>query len=111
MVRGSTPTITLTVADDTLDLGSADNVYVTFKDNSNFGEKTVVTKTGEDIRVSGNVIDVWLTEDESLSLHNGSCAVQVNWIYYEDGDARRGATIAKNIIISQQLLEEEIING
>lgn len=111
MVRGSTPTITLTVGDETLDLGTADNVYVTFTDNPGFGAKTVVTKTGSEISVSGNVVDVWLTEEESLSLANGSAAVQVNWIYYEDGNARRGATLAKNITIFPQLLEEEIING
>ncbi len=106
MIRGTTPTLTLTVGPDTLDLSQADSVYVTVRRGD-----TIVTKTGTDISVSGNVVSCWLTEEESLSVSEGAASIQVNWVYTEDGVEKRAASVVVGINIGRQLLLEELIGG
>lgn len=100
MIRGTTPTLTLTVGDSSIDLSTADAVYVTV---TRGGE--IVTKTGADVSVTGNVVECWLTEEESLKLSDGPANIQVNWTF--DGD-KRAATKVASINIGKQLLLEEI---
>ena len=56
MIRGTTPTFQLKINDETVDLTNSDNVYVTF---AYMGWS--LTKTGEDIDVSAQQVDVYLT--------------------------------------------------
>ena len=106
MIRGTNPTLTLTVGPDTLDLEQADAVYVTIKRGA-----TTVTKSGEDISVDGNVVSCWLTEAESLSVSEGAASIQVNWTYTENGEERRAASVVVGINIGRQLLLEELTGG
>lgn len=102
MIRGTTPTLTFTIADQTVDLSAADNVYVTISQYA-----TSITKTGESVTASGNTVSVWLTQAESMRLVDGKTArVQINWTYTDDltGTKRRAATKAKEITIENQLL-------
>ena len=79
MIRGTTPTFTLTLNDNTIDLTQAVNVYATFKQ----GDK-VLTKTGEDITVTAKTVEVYLNQEETLSFLAGSkVAIQLNWTYAE----------------------------
>ena len=48
MVRATTPTLTLTIKDESVDLTEARNVYVTLNQGDTFN----VTKTGEDIEIA-----------------------------------------------------------
>lgn len=81
MTRGTTPTYTFELEDDSIDLGLAENVYVTFRQ----GRRTL-RKTGEDITVSGNTVQASLTQAESLDFFAGQEPVfaQLNWVY-DDG--------------------------
>lgn len=102
MIRGTTPTLTFTITDESVDLSAADNVYVTISQYA-----TNITKTGESVSVSNNTVSVWLTQRESLMLAVGKPAsVQINWTYTDDltGTKRRAATKAKEITIENQLL-------
>lgn len=100
MVRGTTPNITLTVGDSSIDLETADAVYVTITRGN-----VTVTKTGADLDVSGNVVDVFLTEEESIDLSEGVAYIQVNWVF---DDVKRAATKVAQFVIDKQLLMEEI---
>lgn len=84
--RGTTPTFRLTLRDESIDLGLAANVYATFRQAS----KTL-TKTGEDIDVDGNVVGVYLTQEETLGFSESpQTEVQLNWVY---SDGSRAASV------------------
>ena len=102
MVRATTPTLTLHIADDSIDLTEARAVYVTVAQGA-----TVITKTGDDLEVSENSVSCRLTQEESLTLRPGTAEVQVNWTYLDlDSTTRRASTTVKTIRIEQQLLQE-----
>lgn len=94
--RGTTPTISLTFDDESLDLTQASGVYVTFDSAGN-----VMTKTGADLDVAERQIDVFLSQEETLSFPIGTVAIQVNWIY---ADGKRGASEVAYYNFSPQLL-------
>ena len=103
MIRGTTPTFTLTLCKDCdVDLNLAENVYFTISQ----GERTV-TKTAEDgLNISdGNTVSVFLTQRESSPFADGKADVQLNWTYRdESGALRRAATKVTQIMIDKQLL-------
>ena len=105
MIRATTPTFTFTIRSETLDLSEANNIYFTLTQ----GGRTI-TKTGEDLEVTGQrTVSVWLTQEESLSLVEGSMKVQFNWTYSDiNGNVRRAATQRITIQIDEQLLKEVI---
>lgn len=84
MHQGITPTITLTLP-ETIDLTYANNVYVTFV----CGNKKL-QKTGSDLAIDGNEIEVTLTQEETLAMK--TVYVQVNWTYLEGGATKRAAS-------------------
>ena len=105
MIRATTPTFTFTVKSQTLDLSEAENIYVTLGQG-----RVEITKTGEDVNLTPpRTVEVWLTQQESLSLREGALAVQLNWTYTDlSGNARRAATKIKIIDVTKQLLERVI---
>ena len=106
MVRATTPTFTLTVGTNQLDLTQADAVYVTITQVN-----TTITKTGEDLEIDGNVISCWLEEPDSIKLINGTAQVQVNWVYTDSvtGDIKRAASDIAVIGISDNLIKGALI--
>lgn len=84
MIRGTTPTFTLTMVDEQLDLRQAENVYATFRQRDK-----VLTKTGNDLEINvteedgnfNNVVEVYLSQAESLTFDTGSIELQLNWTY------------------------------
>lgn len=86
MHRGITPTFTLTLPED-IDLTYASNVYVTFKDRKG---KNKITKTGTALTIGTNTIQVYLGQEETLSLSD--VFIQVNWTYQEGGLTKRAAS-------------------
>lgn len=76
MIRGTTPTFTLTLDDDQIDLTQVSNVYATFRQG-----KTTMTKSGSDITVTAHAVDVYLSQSESLTFAPGIIEVQLNWTY------------------------------
>lgn len=109
MIRGTTPTLTLTVGPSSLDLTQADEVLVSFRRQGQ--TENTITKSGADVSVSGNVVSCWLTEEESLAITEGSAGVQVNWLYTENGVQKRAASQVAVINIGKQLLPEPLIGG
>lgn len=107
MIRGTTPTFTFTITNETVDLTAAENVYVTIKQGSK-----EITKSGEDLDVEARVVSVFLNQEESLSLSETMDAeVQINWTYLDPVDntiVRRAATKVKSIKVTKQLLKRVI---
>lgn len=105
MIRGTTPTFTFKIKNQDIDLTQAEHVYVTFAQ----GIK-LIEKSGEDLDIAARQVEVWLTQEESMSLLEGQSAeVQINWTYIDIGaQHRRAATKVKTIPISKQLLKRVI---
>ena len=104
MVRLTTPDFSLTLRDDTIDLNEAANVYVTFQQGS-----YSVTKTGSELDVHGNVIDIWFSQEDMLNFVPGGVNIQINWTYHEkDGKILRVSTGIKRIQITRNLLNKVV---
>ena len=84
MVRGTTPTFRLYLNDEYVDLTQAVNVYVSFKQKD-----TLITKTGEDLDITENEVDVYLSQAETLKFIKGDAEIQLNWTYL---DGRRACS-------------------
>ena len=105
MIRATTPTFTLTISGDTVDLTEAYAVYVTIAQG-----KTIITLTGDALTVSANTVSCFLTQAQALSLgDNLPAKVQVNWTYTDtDEVTKRAATKVVTIQIGEQLLKRVI---
>lgn len=105
MIRGTTPTLILTIKNNAVDLGEAENVYVTVRQ----GVKEITVSEGLEIDTP-RTVNVFLTQEQSLSLAEGNAEVQINWTYLDiDGvTVRRAATKLKTIPIDKQLLRRVI---
>lgn len=102
MRRGTTPTILIRV-NGTNFAGS--NLYVTIEQKEH-----ELTKSGEDVIVTPNgetsaVVEVYLTQQETLAFNSGSASIQIRWIN-EAGVAQ--ASPIKRISINPILLDGEI---
>lgn len=110
MVRGTTPTYILKLKnkcdhDDPIDLSIAEDVYVTF---SNKQYQILLTKSGEDLSVVDNSIEVFLTQEETLSIPKGEFYIQVNWTYNDNGVRKRACSVIKEIPSRRNLINEVI---
>ena len=102
--RGTTPTYKLTLPTD-IDLSTATSVYVTFSDTF---YNTLLEKTGDDLDINANIVDVYLTQEETLSFPSGSILLQINWTIVEGNKTKRLASEIKRVESSRNLKEEEI---
>ena len=98
MIRGTTPTFELKITDVTVDLTQATNVYATF---AQWGK--TITKTGNDIDVTAQQVDVYFSQADSLSFSSSTIEVQLNWTYT---DGSRAATNIIKVVIGDNLLPE-----
>lgn len=77
MRRGTTPTLELTLTG--VDAIASDTLYVTLKQS-----QKEITKTNPDLSVedgdSASVINLYLSQQETLSLRKGTCEIQVRGI-------------------------------
>ena len=69
MIQGTTPTHQFTIP---MEASSVQAVRVSYAQN----DKLILTKEGEDCRVEGNVIEVKLSQEETL-LFDGFSSVQI----------------------------------
>lgn len=100
--RGTTPTYTLVLKDENLNLETATDVYVTF---SNKDYRKILEKSREDLTIDGNEIEVFLTQNETLKFPLDHVLVQVNWIQ----QSKRCASVVGIIPVHRNLKEEEIV--
>lgn len=110
MIRGTTPTFTLTISARTgsaVDLSTASNVYVSIVQGM-----TNIILTGDELSIENNVVSCYLPQEKSIRLADNTTAkVQVNWTYIDALDGvtvRRAATKFKEIPIEEQLLKRVI---
>ena len=105
MIAGTTPTLTLRLSDNTVDLGQAAAVYFTLTQGP-----VEVTKDNGWMDIDGNVVQVWLSQKDTLRLQPGYAEIQLNWTYTQeiDHDRKRNATKPKKIEITRQLLKRVI---
>ena len=75
MVRATTPTFTLTVP-DFVDLTAAARVIFSFAQGD-----YQIDKEGNDLRIDGNTVYIYLTQQETLQLKVGPALAQLNWSY------------------------------
>lgn len=95
-MQGLTPTITITVPNDT-ELTEARNVYVSFKQ----GNKVLKLTNG--FEVYAHSVEVYLTQEQTLSFKAGTVEIQLNWTY---ASGQRGATKPKVMsVMANHLLE------
>lgn len=97
-IQGTTPTFTLVLESETIDLTACENVYATFKQGG-----TIITKTGDEIDVSAQSVGVYLSQADTLSFSNGVVFVQLNWTY---ADGSRGASKKASVDWDSNLLKE-----
>ena len=102
--RGTTPTYKLTLPQD-IDLSGASSVYVTFSDTY---YKKIIEKTGAELSIDTNIIEVYLTQAETLAFPTGSVLVQVNWTIVQGSKTKRIATEIKRVESCRNLKEEVI---
>ena len=98
MIRGTTPTFKLSIDDESIDLTEMNNVYATFQQ-----DEYLVTKTGEDIEVYPQEVDVYFSQEESLRFNKGTVNIQLNWTF---GDGRRVCSNIVNTYIGENLVGE-----
>lgn len=89
MYTGTTPTYTLTLKDSDINLEEATNVYVTF---SRENREVIVEKQTRDLNISGNSVDVFLTQEDTLRFPNEKILLQVNWTYDDNGILKRACS-------------------
>ena len=99
MVQGTTPTFILTLPSD-VDLSDATNIYFTVTQRN-----TSVTKHGSEIQLDGNQVSIFMTQAETLQFSEGSCEVQLNWVY---ANGERAATKPVTIKVEKNLLKRVI---
>lgn len=102
--KGTTPTYTLTLPEE-IDLSQASNVYVTFA-KSNYA--VIVQKDSDELEIVGNVVNVFLTQEETLRFPLGEVYLQLNWTYVENGISKRACSQIVTIKSARNLINEVI---
>ena len=97
--RGTTPTFVLTFTEQSLDLTTAANVYVTFTSGAN-----TLTKTGEDLDVQAKQISIYLSQEETLAFAD-TVRIQANWT---TATGSRAASEIVTYVMSDQLLRKVV---
>ena len=97
---GTTPTLSLTFSDETLDLTAANHVYVTIE-----GGGHTITKTDSELSVQEKKIDVYLSQQETLKFQTGNVRIQVNWTY---GNGSRAASTIVSYNFGDNLLNRVV---
>ena len=100
MVQATTPTFILTLPQD-LDLSDMVNMYFTLKQNS-----VEITKTGGDVYLDGNIVYVFMSQEDTVKIFKGSCIIQLNWTY---PGGLRGCTKEKVVPVEDNLLKKVVL--
>ena len=97
MRRGSTPTNTFLVDFDL----TAATIFVSYEQ----GGKVVVEKTGEDLTVTAESIELTLTQEETLRFKSGEVLIQIRYVM------PNGTADASNIIrtTAERIIKDGVI--
>lgn len=97
MVQATTPTFLLTLP-DTVDVSIINNMVFTIVSGN-----VSVSKSGEDLKVEGNTVSVYLSQEDTLKLPVGVAQLQLNWTY-ENGS--RACSTIVNVRVDNNLYKE-----
>lgn len=103
--RGTTPTYRLILQDESIDLAEASQVFVTFADGK---YHKIFEKTGTDLYIDGNIVEIFLSQEETLQLPSGEILVQINWTYQEGTTTKRAASQIVRTTSARNLKNEVI---
>ncbi len=104
--KGTTPTHTFELPKGMIqnhDLTGALNVYVSFAD----ADKTLFTKTGDDVVIGKNTVKVRLEQAETLRLPN-RVRVQINYTFSVGSLISRNCTDIHTLIYKDNLLKKVV---
>jgi hypothetical protein len=91
-----------------VDITLATGIYVTF---GRMDGSLIMTKTDDDLEISNNSVEVYLTQEETLSFPNGQIQVQLNWLYPEGGKVKRACSQIMTISARKNLIDEVLSHG
>lgn len=97
MVQATTPTFLLTLP-STVDLSLINTMMFTLEQGS-----LEIDKTGSDLEISGQVVSVYLTQEETMKFKKGPARLQLNWTY---PDGKRACSNIVTIDVSPNLFME-----
>lgn len=100
IIAATTPTFNCILENFNLD-GVKDVVFSLVQD-----DVQKINKSGGSVSVSGNTVQVYLKQVDTVKLHKGEAEIQINWIY---PDGKRGATDPTTIKIKKNLLSAVIV--
>lgn len=102
-MQGLTPTISVRVP-DTIDLNEMAHIYPSIKQKQGDPAKRQTVLLRPDVfDVQPHQVDIYLTQEETLTLTPGSAEIQLNWTY---ATGQRGATRPKVIsVLENHILE------
>lgn len=103
--RGTTPTYRLILQDESIDLAEASQVFVTFSDGK---YHMILEKTGADLYIDANTVEIFLTQEETLGLPAGEILVQINWTYLDGTTTKRAASQIVRTTSARNLKNEVI---
>lgn len=99
MRRGTTPTIELNIKG--IEMSQIDEWYITIQQDS-----ASLTKTNEDITISGTVISIPLSQEETMLFKQGEAFVQIRAITNE---GLRIASAIRKLDDIERILYNEVI--
>lgn len=102
MTQGTTPTFTLTFPDE-IDFTIVDDIIVTFSDAK---MEVLLEKNKDEITVEPHVLEVYLSQEETLAMPITTIYVQVNWTYRVDGEVKRACSNIVKFRMCKNLHEE-----
>jgi len=95
LIPGANEPIELTIGGDGTTLPTADKIVVSL-----IGNGVILHKTDSDLTVSGNTIQVAITQAESLQFRNNTRGkIQVNWL----DNSTRFPTLVADFYVGEQL--------
>lgn len=107
VIIGTTPTIDMTLDDETIDLSAASHVYATFvAANTPGGYERKLRKKDGQLTLSGNSASYQMTQEETLAFGVGNVQCQLNWTY--NSGATREASNIVTFYLSKNL-EMEVL--
>lgn len=99
MVQATTPTFLLTLP-SSVDLSLIHKMLFTIEQGS-----TEICKSSDDLDISGQVVSVYLSQEETLKFKKGPAKLQLNWTY---PDGKRACSNIVTIDVSPNLFAEVI---
>lgn len=99
MRRGTTPTIELNI--NGVDMSTISEWYITIQQDS-----TSITKTNADITIAGTVIDIPLSQEETMMFKQGEAFIQIRAITNE---GLRIASVIRKLDDIERILYNEVI--